>query len=196
MSSPPTVQGVNISVDEDSDALFVDNASTGEIAGGISATTHGRAHGVEGVAYGPGIGVRGISQAPEGGDYGNGPSVGVHGQSGTGVGVLGIATQAGIGVEARSDTPDGIALQVRGKTTFTTGGSAAVPAGGESVFVAHPDVTEESHISVTLVSDPGIRQVLWVERDPGNGFTVYFTPAPPRKRPETHLTYLITEPNA
>lgn len=140
-----------------------------------------------------GIGVRGLSHSAEGG-YGEGPGVGVHGQSRTGVGVLGTCTGAGRGVNARSDSPDGMALVVEGKSGFSTAGSALIPAGENSVFVADADVTgEDSHISVTLVSDPGPRTIRWVERDPGSGFTVHLSPAPVRQRPETHLTYLIVE---
>jgi hypothetical protein len=61
--------------------------------------------------------------------------------------------------------------------------------------VANEAVTGDSHISVTLVSDPGSRSVHWIERNAGSGFTVRMTSAPVNKRPETSFTYLITEPN-
>lgn len=178
------------------DTLFVSNESTGAAGGGaISATAHGDAHAIEGVTLSEnGVGVQGIS----GGDpYGEGPGTGVVGHTGTGVGVLGIATGTGVGVEAHSRVEahsDGLALAVRGKSAFSTAGSAVVPAGQESVFVENAAVTGNSHITVTLTTDPGDRQVSWVDRDPGSGFTVHLTQAPPPRRPETSLTYLIVEP--
>lgn len=141
-----------------------------------------------------GYGVRGISSTSSE-TYGDGPGVGVHGQAGVGIGVLGICMDAGIAVEARSNTPAGAALRVRGKAQFSTGGSGVVPEGQSSVFVEDVDVTEESHVSVTLVSDPGTRSVSWVERDPNaGGFTIHMSQAPPGRRTETAFTYLITEP--
>ena len=176
----------------DGDTLFVENSQTGAAGGGaISAAAHGdEAHGVEGVAHGLGVGVRGVA-----GDdpFGQGPGDGVHGTTGTGIGVLGHTTGAGTGVEGRAESPDGVALQVRGRARFSTAGSATIPAGTDTVFVSNAAVTEESHVSVTLVSDPGSRQVAWVERSPGSGFTVHTT-GQAKKTPETALTYLIVEP--
>lgn len=141
-----------------------------------------------------GYGVRGISSSSTE-TYGDGPGVGVQGSAGTGTGVMGTCGAAGIAVEARSDSPEGTALRVRGKARLSTGGSGVVPMGQSSVFVEDVDVTEESHISVTLVSDPGTRIVSWVERDPtAGGFTVHMSSAPPGRRAETEFTYLITEP--
>jgi hypothetical protein len=178
------------------DTLFVENQHVdGGGGGAISAVARG-AHGVEGAAFpselSEGIGVRGVSLSAEGG-FGEGPGSGVDGISGTGIGVLG-ETRHGTGVEARSDFPDGFALVVRGKSLFSTAGSAVIPAGQNSVFVANADVAGDSHISVTLVSDPGPRAIRWVERDEGSGLTVHLSSAPLRQRPETHLTYLIVGP--
>jgi hypothetical protein len=55
-------------------------------------------------------------------------------------------------------------------------------------------VTETSHISVTLASDPGPRQLHWIDRIPGQGFRVNLTSAAARARPKTAFTYLIVEP--
>jgi hypothetical protein len=140
-----------------------------------------------------GYGVRGVAMSAEGG-YGEGPGVGVHGQSGTGTGVFAIATGAGTALTAHALAAGGIGLEVIGPSRFSTAGSATIPAGQESAFVASSGVTGESHISVTLASDPGPRTVRWVERSPGSGFVVHLSSAPPSKRPETHLTYLIVEP--
>ena len=85
-------------------------------------------------------------------------------------------------------------FQISGESRFSTAGSAAVPAGESSVFVADTAVTASSHISVTLMSNPRGRAVTWVERDPGSGFTVHLMDAPPPRRQETTLTYLIVEP--
>jgi hypothetical protein len=83
---------------------------------------------------------------------------------------------------------------VNGRSVFSTVGSAVIPAGSESAFVPSLAVGTASHITVTLASDPGPRQLSWVERSPGAGFTVHLTPAPKNKRPRTNLTYMITEP--
>jgi hypothetical protein len=174
----------------DGDTLFVENRQTGVGGGGaISAVAHGdESHSVEGVANGLGVGVRGVA----GGDpFGEGPGDGVHGTSGSGTGVDG-NSGSGIGVRARSET--GVALSVEGPARFSTAGSAVVPSGAESVFVPNPAVTAQSHVSVTLAGDPGPRQLVWVERSPGSGFTVHLSSAPPSKRPETPLTYLVVEP--
>jgi hypothetical protein len=175
----------------DGDTLFVENSQSGEAGGGaISAVAQGGAHGVEGISNGSGVGVRGVAGSDP---FGQGPGDGVHGTSGTGIGVLGHTTAAGIGVEARSESAAGIALQVRGSARFSTAGTATIPAGADAIFVANPAVTDESHISVTLVSDPASRQLTWVERDPGTGFTVH-TSSQTKKTPETSLTYLVVEP--
>jgi hypothetical protein len=175
----------------DGDTLFVENRQTGDAGGGaISGIANGGAHGVEGITNGLGVGVRGVAGSDP---FGHGPGDGVHGSTGTGIGVLGHTNAAGIGVEARSETPDGVALQVRGSARFSTAGAATIPAGVDAVFVANPAVTEESHVSVTLVSDPGPRQLAWVERNPGSGFTVH-TSSHTKRTPETSLTYLAVEP--
>lgn len=122
---------------------------------------------------------------------GESTGTGVIGRSDAGTGVRGDCRR-GTGVEAVSG--DGLALDVVGRARFSTAGSAVIPAGAESVFVANPAVTANSHIQVTLVSDPGARQVRWVERSPGSGFTVHLSSAPLPRRPETSLTYLIVEP--
>ena len=106
-------------------------------------------------------------------------------------GVLG-TSEAGVGVEARSDT--GMTLKVGGPAGFATAGAGSVPAGAAAVFVAAPSVSADSHITVTLSSDPGQRTVRWVERDPGNGFTVHMTAGPPKQPLQTAFTYLVVEP--
>jgi hypothetical protein len=134
--------------------------------------------------YGPGPGatLSGIS-----GSEGDGPGA----PSGSGIGVAG-TSGTGVGVQASS--PDGLALLVDGTSAFSTVGSAVIAAGRNAVYVANKAVTPNSHISVTLVSDPGPRQVRWVRRRPGQGFDLHLTPASPSERPETSLTYMIVEP--
>lgn len=141
-----------------------------------------------------GHGVHGQTERPD--------RAGVHGEAkgclergpcdpGTGTGVLG-TSEAGVGVKARSDS--GMALKVEGAAGFATAGAGIVPADAAAVFVAVPSVTAASHITVTLSSDPGRRTVHWVEREPGNGFTVHMTAAQPKQRPQTAFTYLVVEP--
>ena len=113
---------------------------------------------------------------------------------GTGIGVRG-RSEAGIGVQAEVDDPAGLALDVIGRARFSTAGSAVIPAGQNSAFVPNGNVTTNSHISVTLVGDPGGRYVRWVARSPAaGGFTIHLSSAPPPARPQTPLTYLIVEP--
>ncbi|HUH16245.1 MAG TPA: hypothetical protein VML35_10205 [Gaiellaceae bacterium] len=175
----------------DGDTLFVENQQDGTGGGGaISALSHGDSHAVEGIANGPeGVGVRGLSGADP---WGGGSGYGVMGQSGSGTGVEGL-TQSGIGVEARSDTPTGIALNVRGTSRFSTAGAAVLPGGDELLFVPNPAVTGESHISLTLAGDPGQSHVSWIEQHPGAGFTVHLS-RPLRRGQDVPLTYFITEP--
>ncbi|MFN2588649.1 MAG: hypothetical protein ABR613_11105 [Actinomycetota bacterium] len=53
-------------------------------------------------------------------------------------------------------------------------------------------VSADSHISVTLMGNPGVRTLQWVERAPGSGFTVHLTTVGPK--PQTPLTYFVLEP--
>lgn len=148
---------------------------------GVSADIGESGNAVE--AFTPlGIGVRGSAL------QGNG--VAGHCDHPEGVGTSGASTD-GIGVHATSQ--NGQALRVEGRAAFTTAGSGTVPQGQNSVFVANAAVTAASHVSVTLVSNPGIRLVHWVEKSPGSGFTVRMTPAPANQRPTTAFTYLIVE---
>lgn len=146
-----------------------------------------------------GTGVQGGSQSGNG-VHGNSPSgAGLSGISDSGNGVIG-NSQSGPGVHGDSisgigghfTTDTGVALRVEGKALFSTAGAGTIPQGQNSVPVNNPAVTPNSHISVTLVSNPGQRELKWVERDPGVGFTVRLTSATPR--PATNFTYLIVEP--
>lgn len=171
-------QPVNISVDVDGDAVFVDNQNAGETAGGISVTARGGAHAVEGVAYpsesfGPGFGVRGISSLD--GGYGDGPGVGVHGQSGTGVGVLGISTATGTGVEGSSDsgvgghfsTNSGRALQVDGPASIN------VNINGAALIVDNGSTDPEGHgINAFSRAGPAVQGVAFANPEVEDSFAV------------------------
>jgi hypothetical protein len=164
-------------------SLGVDNENTGLSGGGIYAISRGGKPAVEGDAFesgfSPGVGVQGVSGGNE--TFGQGPGVGVQGISGTGIGVQAISS-------------DGMALDVVGKARFSTAGSASVAAGQNTAVVANSAATASSHVSVTLVGDPGPRQLRWVQRSPGVGFTVHFSGGPPGQRPQVPFTYLIVEP--
>lgn len=183
-------------------ALKVDGTAQvqGSVAGGLLSVFNDHAEGFGVFAGSP-------TSTAIGGDseFGNG----VHGNSfGTGNGVQGISTE-GNGVAGETDTgtaglfssndPRGTALEVHGPARFSTAGFATVPAGQDSVFVEHP-VTGDSHISVTLTSNPGPRTLAWVERaSNGSGFTAHLSqaaPGPgkaPGSQPATSLTYLVVE---
>jgi hypothetical protein len=169
----------------DGDTLFIDNRMTGPNGGGaISALARGDNHALEGVTDGLGVGVVGVAGSDP---YAEGPGDGVHGTTGSGTGVDG-HSRSGTGVRARSET--GVALSVEGPARFSTAGGGELPAGVDSVFVPVPAVTGDSHVSITLTGDPGARQITWVERDPGSGFTVHTS----KKAPATAFTYLVVEP--
>ena len=188
------------------------NSSPGTPEGGSGPGVEG------GCDNGPGVvgfggaqaGVRGLSnngdgvlgQAGSAVDEGGASVAGVRGEAlgcvekgpcgpGIGIGVAG-RSEAGIGVQAKVDDPSGFALDVLGRARFSTAGSAVIPAGQSSVFVADADVGSGSHISVTLVGNPGVRTVQWVDRAPGSGFTVHLTTVGPK--PATPLTYFMVEP--
>lgn len=148
-----------------------------------------------GTPDGNGDGVGGFSRNSVGGRFGSELGIGLRAVS---PGDEHPALQAASGTIAdphfAADPDGGLALEVIGKARFSTAGAAAMPQGQSSVFVANAAVTEHSHITVTLAGDPGNRHLRWVERDPGNGFTVHLSFAPPSQRPETPITYLIVEP--
>lgn len=186
----------HVRADHDNFAFVAENYDVSAGAGGLLAVSHGGKPAVSGEAVAteahPRAGVQGVSSLPPfGSHFGDGPGVGVEGISGTGIGVQGRST-SGIGVEAIGES--GQALVVRGPAAFATAGSATLPRGANSVTISNPAVTDRSHITVTLTGDPGPRQVKWVQRTPGSGFTLHLTAAPPLARPQTPFTYLILDP--
>lgn len=180
-------------------AFRVHNETNGPNAGGVLASSKGNQPGILGNGFAPSpAGVRGVSTSSTG--LPDGSRTGVEGISGTGVGVEG-GCPSGVGVFGHSDTGTGVraasqsgqALRVEGRAVFSTAGSGTVPHGQNSVFVSNPAVTANTHVSVTLVGNPGIRALHWVQRSPGSGFTVRLTPAPTNQRPATAFTYLVVE---
>jgi hypothetical protein len=106
--------------------------------------------GVEGSASAGGTGVYGHNAGSTG--------IGVHGQTGgSGSAVFGEATSIGVGVfgrapyatALRSDSANGIALQVNGKAKFSRSGIATVAAGASSLNVSLPGVTTSSMVIAT-----------------------------------------------
>jgi hypothetical protein len=165
---------------------------------GFSASAHGQ-YAVEGVnlATEPGDGSAGVVGVSGEDPYGEGPGNGVLGASGTGVGVAGFCPSTGVGVQGdsvdgvgvRCFSENGTALEVQGKAAFANAGSGSVAAGQSSASV-NAVVTAQSHITVTLTSNPGGRSVSWVDRNPGTGFTVHLS----KKGPAVDFTYLVVEP--
>ncbi len=134
-----------------------------------------------------GMGVSGLSDS----------HLGVHGRSTHGIGTAG-KTEDEIGVQAIAESEDGTALKVEGKSSFSTVGSGTIPRLRKSftVSVASGLMTDKSHVSVTLTSDPtvlgGDAAVSWIQRDPANSrFTINLTKAVGR---DTTFTYFIVEP--
>lgn len=187
-------------------AIHGDNTADGEGVVGTSSS---------------GIGVRGNSDAGTAGVRGSGHigveglgnTAGVSGQgnfrgvqgTGTFVGVSGQGDQIGAegfslsGIGVFASTTSGIALQVQGQAKFSTAGSGTILVNDDSASVSNVAVTASSHITVTLTGDPGQAGsapgfkpvVVWVERDPGTGFTIHLSKP---VRVNTPFTYLILEP--
>jgi len=123
----------------------------------------------------------------------NGTSI--HGNSSNGIGVNGCSDYS-TGVLAESS--NGIALEVRGKSRFSTVGNGIIPRLRKTftVSVASKLLTSKSHVSVTLTSDPtvlgGDAAISWIQRDPANNrFTINLTKAVGK---DTTFTYFIVEP--
>ena len=138
---------------------------------------------------GTATGVLGVTETSS--IYSQNPRVlcGVHGFANTGTGVRGDSI-SGFGVSAAS--PNGIALRVEGKAAFATAGNGAIGGGLSHIAVPETHVTPESHITVTLTSDPGHEATVhWVERNPGVGFVIHFSKKLAKK---TSFSYLIIEP--
>jgi hypothetical protein len=108
----------------------------------------------------------------------------VNGRSDTGTGVL-------------ASSSSGIALEVLGTAKFSTAGGGTIGVGQDAAFVSNAAVTNESHITATLMGTPGPvisgfpAVIQWVERRPGLGFVVHLTR---RVGQATPFTYLIVEP--
>lgn len=121
---------------------------------------------------------------------GVGFGTGIHGSSELGPGVRGSSEG---GVAGQFESENSIALAVSGAAVFSTIGFGTIPAGQNSVFVADDRVKAEQHISVTLVSNPGSRNLRSVEPTPGSGFRVHLSSASPPARPATAFTYFIVD---
>jgi hypothetical protein len=189
---------------EQGSVFQVQNTSSGPGAHALRGLASGGKPAVAGETDASGgVGVVGASSGPgfgEAGHYGEGDGTGVRGDSGSGLGVDG-NSPSGIGVHGGSETGlgglfesfQGVGLGVTGRAAFQTVGAGMVPAGRNSVFVADEFVTETSHISVTLIGNPGARSLQWVRRLPGSGFNVNLSSAPANQRPATPFTYFVAE---
>jgi len=167
---------------------------TNDRGDGVWGVTNSPGHaGVFGFNFGMGPAVRGYSAVATPGQRpsptGNG--VGIEGKSGGGKGVYGAATATeGIGVVAEH-TGTGRGLAVKGRAGFSACGSATISARRSFKVVNDPAVTLDSHITVTLTSDPGASaQVLWLQRQVGS-FRLQLTRSVVNG---TTFTYLIVEP--
>jgi hypothetical protein len=104
-----------------------------------------------------------------------------------GPGVRGIAPGDHPGVLAESgvlppppgslDLDGGLALKVNGRSEFSTAGTGTIPTNTQDYEVENQAVRASSVVLVTLLGDPGPTDPLvkWVERDPGDGFTIHLT---------------------
>lgn len=84
----------------------------------------------------------------------------------------------------------GPALRVRGRASFRTVGGGTIPSGRRTLTVNNSAATPRSHISVTLVGDPGKAVLVWVGHGEGS-FTLHLS-APVGA--DTRFTYFIVEP--
>ncbi len=171
--------------------------------------------GVEGVtagAAGEAAGVTGVAVASEVDlDSANptlGPGVGVGGQSGSGFGVIGVSdssvgvvgistgsagvvgsSQDGIGVQATS--PSGIALDVVGEARFSTIGDGIVSDKRDEATIIDAAVSPDTHVMVTLISDPGKGNAFsWVDGADG-AFTVHLAS---KAKGDKSFTYFVLQP--
>lgn len=165
------------------------NTSIGVVGTSNSGT------GVQGRSNSSGTGVEGRSDSGRGVQGISNSDVGVHGTSNSAPGLVGVSTQD-TGVLAVSAFGD--ALHVFGPARFDTAGAGSIPAGQKSVTVNETRVTAQSHITMTLTGNPGSTGsglpavLVWVQRQPGTGFTAHLS------RPvasATPFTYLIVEPS-
>lgn len=159
------------------------------------AAFHVSNHGIYDGVYHPPVAIGGY--CPQGvAIHGCGGEKGVYGTSEIGgVGVQG-DSKDGIGILATSD--NGLALQVTGRSSFSTVGSGTIPRGRKSfaVEVEPGFISVESHISVTLTSNPNIlgkdAAVSYVKRDPTNNR--FIINLDKRVGKGTTFTYFIVEP--
>ena len=211
----PTMSAVVAGVVGTSDAIGV-LGTAGIGLGANTVTVTAGATGVVGSADGLGvlgrsnrIGVFGAGggstptvTAVAAGVVGTSDAIGVLGATGGSIaatltaqaaGVIGVAGGTAVGVLA-GNVGDGFALDVAGRSRFSTGGRARIPARRRAFTVPNPVVTAQSLITVTLMSQPSEDGgVLWVERLPGAGFVVHLKEA---SRSPVELAYLIVEPSS
>ena len=177
-------------------AFSFDNNSDAEGAGTITAHGSGLTPVIQAVSDASPTeevvppAIHGVSTANGVGVLGTSDNFAVQGESTGGYGVYG-NSETGIGGLFGSSS--GIGLGVAGRAAFSTVGAGTIPAGQNSVFVADGRVLETSLIFITLVSNPGSRDLRWVQKTPGSGFTVNLSSAPPNARPATAFTYFIVE---
>ena len=168
-----------LDADVDAGAFVVMNENAGPSAGAVAGAALGSGTAVAGHSN-LGIGVQGAGPGGQG--------VGVYGYTFDGVGVKAHCVSAA--VPGHPTGPE-LALEVVGKARFSTASAGIVPAWANAATVDNPAVTEQSHITVTFMGNPGWASVTWVERQPGTGFIVHLSSRPWRKVP---FTYLIVEP--
>ena len=129
----------------------------------------------------------------------------------TGQGATGIQAGAEDGATAmkiETTTPDSVALSVivpeggtavhiRGAACFDTVGMGQFAENARSATVADSRITAESFVYAMLTGDPGrgngtdMTAVQWVERSPGQGFTVHLNA---KVKQATPFSYFIVEP--
>ncbi len=136
------VPGVEVTDPSDPPAPPADPPPPPDVPGLPSATPESqRASGVVGQSA-TGVGVHGVSQQ----------RAGVVGDSTDGAGVFG-HSQNGPGVVAQSAAA--WALDVQGTSRFATVGSGLIAVGQDRVQINDARVTGGSHVTVTLITDPG-----------------------------------------
>jgi hypothetical protein len=118
--------------------------------GGDGAVGLGSRHGVYGTGSSNGVRGDGVGAGANGvyGDTNNAGGSGVYGQNdGAGFGVAGRAVN-GTGVLA--DSANGTALQVTGRTKFSTSGTAVIASGQKKVIVTLAGVTTSDFVLATV----------------------------------------------
>src|SRR5205814_577404 len=86
------------------------------------------------------------------------------------------AGQSGAGTGVRAEhSAGGVALDVHGRSRFSTCKTGTIPSGRTGLTVADTGIGATSFVALTLTGDPGATSVKWAERRAGLGFFIHLS---------------------